>query len=636
VVTKTAWIGRKLSGRYEILELLGQGGMSAVFKAQDHNLKRIVAIKLIHAHLSNDPEFVWRFEQEAAAVAQLRHPNLIQVFDFNHDPVVDTYYIVFEFVPGETLQDRLKRLSQAGHRMEIKEVVEIVAKTADALHYAHNKEIIHRDIKPANIMLNVYGEPIVTDFGIAKIMGGMHHTATGATLGTACYMAPEQIKGEYIDPRTDIYALGIVLYEMLSGGQPPFEADSAMALMMKHITDPVPNLDELRPDLRPSLVAIVNKALAKDKNSRFASAAEMAVALRRLDEERLATAPAMADVTVIEPSLIGPDKTVVESMGAPTAVPAPKTTTRYPMLLGVGTLVVLLLVVTGWAIFIRPGDNPESIAVATAAVLTADGEATAIAAFETTAELTNTIPPSPTTGSTQTAVPAAVQEPGIPLTAAPSATLSPTPSSTPTVRATPTPEPIQAFAYLSLADIANGEMDFNSPPGGLITLKNIPFQIESGIFKSQASTPPHNTAPTHAILNTSLARAHRLYLLLNSGNGFVQFNGLLVGRLNVVCNETIYTVADLQLGREVREWHSANNVVSSASQAQQVWQGTIAGHANLIGYIDMLTVDLPHPCQNGDLTVVELIDTSAESVQSLDPALNLIAVTVEHYAQPTQ
>jgi eukaryotic-like serine/threonine-protein kinase len=477
----TSWIGRKLSGRYEILELLGQGGMSAVYKAQDHNLKRVVAIKLIHAHLSIDPEFVRRFEQEAAAVAQLRHPNLIQVFDFNHD--ADTYYIVFEFVPGETLQERLKRMSQAGRRMEVKEVVDIIAKTADGLHYAHNKEIIHRDIKPANIMLNIYGEPIVTDFGIAKIMGGTQHTATGATLGTARYMAPEQIKGERIDPRTDLYALGIVLYEMLSGGQPPFEADSAMALMMKHITDPVPNLGALRPDLPPALTAVVNKALAKDKNMRFASGAEMAAALRRLDGEPTAAVPAAADATVIETPIIDPDKTVVESMAAPAAAPKPAAQpvpvtvhqapatqpaappggggvppaappaaaggmSRNPVLLGAGALVVLLLAIGVWAIFLRPGGDPESDAAAVAAAMTAEAEATAVAiqeaATETpthtaTPEPTNTVRPSPTATSTRAATATATPTP----TSDPYAA-SPTPTAVPPTWTPAPPTPTEA------------------------------------------------------------------------------------------------------------------------------------------------------------------------------------------------
>src|SRR5690606_20105598 len=219
---RPTWIGKTLGGRYLIQDLLGQGGMSAVYKAMDQNLNRIVAVKLIHPHLSVDPEFVRRFEEEARAVAQLRHPNIIQVFDFDHDE--DVYYIVFEFVPGETLQDRLKRLHENGRRMDIDKTISIGANLADALDYAHSRSLIHRDVKPANVMLNVNNEPVLMDFGIVKIMGGTQHTATGAVMGTARYMSPEQIKGERIDERTDLYSLGVVLFEM-AGGRAPFEAD---------------------------------------------------------------------------------------------------------------------------------------------------------------------------------------------------------------------------------------------------------------------------------------------------------------------------------------------------------------------------------------------------------------------------
>ncbi|MCA9933498.1 MAG: serine/threonine protein kinase, partial [Anaerolineales bacterium] len=146
-MSQPTWIGQTLNGRYRIEELLGQGGMSAVYKATDPNLRRVVAIKLIHSHLSNNPNFVRRFEEEAAAVAQLRHPNIVQVFDFNHDG--ETYYIVFEFVPGETLQARLARLSKNGRTLPLNETLQIAASMGDALDYAHKRGLVHRDIKPA-------------------------------------------------------------------------------------------------------------------------------------------------------------------------------------------------------------------------------------------------------------------------------------------------------------------------------------------------------------------------------------------------------------------------------------------------------------------------------------------------------
>ena len=278
---QSEWIGKIIGGRYKIEEILGQGGMSAVYKATDPNLRRVVAIKMIHPHLSNDFGFVRRFEEEAAAVAQLRHPNIIQVYDFNHDN--ETYYMVLEFVPGETLQDHLRRLNAVGRQIPIKDGLNYAIEVCEAADYAHQRGLIHRDIKPANVMLSIQGNAILMDFGIAKIIGGQQHTATGAVVGTAMYMSPEQIKGETPDRRSDIYSLGVMLFEMVSG-RPPFDADSAMTLMMMHVNDPVPNLFEIIPTCEPSIVAIINKALAKNPEDRFQTAAQMANALRKVLE----------------------------------------------------------------------------------------------------------------------------------------------------------------------------------------------------------------------------------------------------------------------------------------------------------------------------------------------------------------
>ncbi|NJN44628.1 MAG: serine/threonine protein kinase [Anaerolineae bacterium] len=219
-MSQPSWIGHALNNRYKIEEELGAGGMSAVYKANDPNLKRIVAIKLIHPHLSKDPEFVRRFEAEAAAVAQLRHSNIIQVYDFNHDG--DTYYMVLEFVPGETLQARLKRLVGDKRKLSIEEVVKYAAQICEAADYAHKRGMVHRDIKPANVMLDIHNNAILMDFGIVRIVGGTNHTATGAVVGTALYMSPEQIRGEHPDHRADIYSLGVMLFEM-AGGRPPLQ-----------------------------------------------------------------------------------------------------------------------------------------------------------------------------------------------------------------------------------------------------------------------------------------------------------------------------------------------------------------------------------------------------------------------------
>jgi serine/threonine-protein kinase len=258
--------------------MLGQGGMSAVYKATDPNLKRVVAIKLIHSHLSTDPSFVMRFESEAAAVASLRHSNIVQVFDFNNDNGI--YYMVLEFIPGETLQDRMRRLADSKRQLSVEDALNFTANIADAVGFAHQRGMVHRDIKPANIMLDVHGQAILMDFGIVKILGGDSHTSTGAVVGTARYMSPEIIRGEVADHRSDIYSLGVTLYEMLSG-RPPFVADSAMTLMMMHLNDPVPDVRGFRPDIHPEIVAIIQKCLAKDRNDRYQSAAELSRDLKR-------------------------------------------------------------------------------------------------------------------------------------------------------------------------------------------------------------------------------------------------------------------------------------------------------------------------------------------------------------------
>ena len=283
--------GNIIGGRYQIEKLLGQGGMSSVYKANDPNLRRTVAIKVIHPHLSNQPTFLGRFEREAAAVAQLRHPNIYQVHDFNHDNGI--YYMVMEYVPGVTLEDRLKAFSNAQQRMTLSEALRIMASVCDAVDYAHQRNMMHRDLKPSNVMLNPQGEPILMDFGIARLVGEQNFTATGATIGTAAYMSPEQARGENPDHRTDIYSLGVMVYEMISGRR-PFEGDSFLTVLMKHVNDPLPNIRDINQDVPAPLVSIIERALAKDPNQRYNSAAEMAHALRtvNLGTASLAAVPA--------------------------------------------------------------------------------------------------------------------------------------------------------------------------------------------------------------------------------------------------------------------------------------------------------------------------------------------------------
>ena len=312
----TGWTGQTLGDRYQIQELLGEGGMSAVYKAYDPNLRRVVAVKLIHSHLSRDPKFVRRFEEEAAAVAKLRHENIIQIFDFNNEG--STYYIVFEFVPGESLRERMVRLNESNRVISVYDITSYSASIADALHYAHKRGLIHRDIKPANVMISVQGQAILTDFGIVKIVGGDTHTATGAVMGTARYISPEQVRAESVDFRTDIYSLGVTIFEMASG-KPPYAADSAMTVMMMHINDPVPDIRSYRPDLPPALTDVINKAMAKDPDQRFQDGAELAAALRSVDKAPLGAA------AVPIAAALAPESTVVAPPPAGSKPTSPKT-----------------------------------------------------------------------------------------------------------------------------------------------------------------------------------------------------------------------------------------------------------------------------------------------------------------------
>ena len=265
-------------GKYRIIKALGRGGMAQVYKVYHPQLDRYMAVKVLRADLAEDAEFLERFRREAHSVSGLRHANIVQVFDF--DVQDDLYYMVMELLEGDTLRARLNEYRIRNQRMPLTETVRILGDVLRGLAYAHSEGIIHRDIKPANIMLNKKGEAVLADFGIAQIVGSTQHTASGALMGTLNYMAPEQgLKNQY-DRRSDIYSLGIVLFEMLTG-YTPFDADTPLAILMKHLNDPLPLPTEIDPSLPVELERVVLKALAKDPDDRFQSAGEMAEALQQ-------------------------------------------------------------------------------------------------------------------------------------------------------------------------------------------------------------------------------------------------------------------------------------------------------------------------------------------------------------------
>ncbi len=269
-------------GKYRILEPLGRGGMAQVYKAYHPQLDRYVAIKILRTDLVESSEFLARFRSEAHAVSGLRHANIVQVFDF--DVQDDYYYMVMELLEGDTLRTLLNNYRVRNQRLPLADIVRILKDVLGGLGYAHAEGIIHRDLKPANIMLTKKGQAVLTDFGIAQIIGNTQHTVSGALMGTLNYMAPEQGLKGICDSRSDIYSLGIVLYEMLTG-YTPFEADTPLAILMKHLNDPLPLPTQVDPQLPQSLEMIVLKALAKDPDDRFQSAEEMCKALESVDKD---------------------------------------------------------------------------------------------------------------------------------------------------------------------------------------------------------------------------------------------------------------------------------------------------------------------------------------------------------------
>lgn len=262
-------IGKTL-GQFEILEEIGRGGMATVYSARQTSMNRTVAIKVLPRHLMHDPNFYERFEREVDVIAHLEHPHILPIYDYGQTDGIP--FIAMRFLGGGSMEQMIRRSAGKGKPEDLERPIRQICQ---ALDYAHKEGIIHRDIKPGNIMLDTGDNAYLSDFGIARVLGS---ELTGSMIvGTPAYMSPEQANGISIDGRADIYAMGVVLFELLTGRE-PYQAETPMAVLLKHINEPMPPITQFRSDISPEVDKVIQKATAKDPNDRFSSAGDMAKA----------------------------------------------------------------------------------------------------------------------------------------------------------------------------------------------------------------------------------------------------------------------------------------------------------------------------------------------------------------------
>lgn len=459
------FVNTRRLGKYEIVERLGRGGMAEVYRAYHASLDRYVAIKVLHKFLADDPEFKSRFEREAQNIARLKHPHIVQVYDFDYDPEDDSYYMVMELVEGETLKDRLFEFEKKGELITLEEALRTVREAASALAYAHRGGMIHRDVKPANLMLDNTedGRVVLTDFGIAKIITSSQFTVTGGLIGTPAYMSPEQGVGESGDERSDLYALGVILYQMLTG-ELPYDADTPLALILKHVNEAIPSASMVNPQLPSRVDDIVEKLMAKDLDSRYQTATEVIEDLEQLEADLaegnvlLGTDAPPPVVLPIKPtgSSVGVDQPTVrfrdledmptQALDTPTNTQIeldPVTDHQASEQPQSRVMLWLLGVILGGIIigggYVAGANNGMFPAIAFLASETPTATITPTQTPEPTETIapTDTLAPTETTPPTDTAIPTETETP----TRTPTATEHPT--ETPTVTAEPsdTPEP---------------------------------------------------------------------------------------------------------------------------------------------------------------------------------------------------
>jgi eukaryotic-like serine/threonine-protein kinase len=333
-------VGTSLNGRYRLEARIAAGGMSTVYRALDETLERQVAVKLMNREVASDSDQLERFRREARAVAQLSHPHIVSVIDAGEDldPTHPRPYIVFEYVEGETLKERIRRLG----RLPITEAVAYAIEIARALGAAHARHIVHRDVKPQNVLIDHEGSAKVTDFGIARTLEEDGLTADGRVLGTTDYVSPEQALGQDVTGQSDLYSLGVVLYEMLTG-EVPFTGESQVAVAMKHVREQIPDVQLKRPEVSAALASVVDTATAKRLDERYADDAELIADLEDV----------LAIETARSGNVTGEVTTVLRTLPSRTRRRLPLRRRQPALVIGLGLIVAAAVV----AIFVFAADN---------------------------------------------------------------------------------------------------------------------------------------------------------------------------------------------------------------------------------------------------------------------------------------